>query len=292
MATGAGHEPATSGFGVRSVELVDPSRPTNESIPRRHLPTDLYLPEGPGPFPLVVHAHGWDGASWKFSRLLGTWASAGYAVAAPNFPRTNAATPEELRDLGDYLNQPADVTFVLDSVLAMSARGGELEGLLDPDRIGLSGLSLGGATAYPLLFNHRHRDPRYRCGLLMSALELPYHDDPYDFSRRIPMLTFAGTADASVPYELQQDTIAKLGGPAWNVTLPGGEHATPYEDPPSAHDPVVAAGTTAFWDLTLRDDSGAAERLLEALNVEGLSFVDVSDPQNHPQNHPRPHPSN
>ncbi|MCZ7631483.1 MAG: alpha/beta hydrolase [Microthrixaceae bacterium] len=158
----------------------------------------------------------------------------------------------------------------------MNEPGGGLTGLISSDHMGISGLSLGGATTYPLLFNSCCRDERYVSGILMSALELPFADHPYDYSRRIPILAFAGTDDDVIPYELQQETLTRLAGPKWNVTLPGGQHSQPFENNPSPQDELVSAATVDFWDLTLRGDEAAAERLVAHTTVEGLSFVDVT----------------
>lgn len=263
-------------FTMRTETFTDSSRPTSSEIPRRELVTDIYVPGGDGPFPLVMHAHGMNGTSAKFSQLLSHWAQAGYLVVAPNFPRTNGDLPEDQRDLADYLNQPDDVRFALDRVLEMNEPGGGLTGLISSDHMGISGLSLGGATTYPLLFNSCCRDERYASGILMSALELPFADHPYDYSRRIPILAFAGTDDDVIPYELQQETLTRLAGPKWNVTLPGGQHSQPFENNPSPQDELVSAATVDFWDLTLRGDEAAAERLVAHTTVEGLSFVDVT----------------
>lgn len=261
-------------FTMSTTAFTDDSRDTSEQISGRSLPTDIYVPGGEGPFPLVMLAHGMDGTSAKFSQLLSKWAEAGYIVVAPNFPRTNG-NAGELRDLNDYRNQPADVTFVLDQVLEMNKPGGELEGMIATDRMGIAGLSLGGATTYPLLFNSCCLDERYRSGILMSALELPYDGGEYDYTREIPILAFAGTDDTSIPYELQQQIIAKINGPLWNATLPGGQHAPPFENSPAPQDQLVFDATTEFWALTLRDDPAAADRLTAALTVDGLSTVEV-----------------
>ncbi len=263
-------------FTVRHVALVDETRATSPEIPQRTLPTDIYIPGGDGPFPLVMHAHGMNGTSAKFSQLLGHWAEAGYAVVAPNFPRTNGDADDDLIDLGDYVNQPGDVTEVLDQVLAMNEPGGALGGLIAPKHIAISGLSLGGATTYPLLYHSCCIDERYVSGLLMSALELPFPEGAYDYSRHFPILTFSGTEDESIPYEMQLDTITQLAGPRWTVTFPGGHHALPYENDPSPQDDVVLATTVDFWDLTLRGDPGAAERLARDAAVKGTSMVEIS----------------
>lgn len=263
-------------FEVRYESFVDTSRHTG-GTPNRVLETDVYVPGGDGPFPLVVHAHGFDGSRAKFSSLLGAWAAAGYVVVAPNFPLTNDGVAESDKDLGDYLNQPADVRFALDSVLAMNETGGELEGLISTDHMGISGLSLGGATTYPTLFHPCCTDDRYRSAILMSALELPFEPGGYDYAGRrpFPVLAFAGTSDDAIPYELQQSIISGLPGPTWSVTLIEGEHATPFENPESPFDELVVASTIDFWDMTLRDDPAAARQLESDVAVPGLSTLEI-----------------
>jgi predicted dienelactone hydrolase len=260
---------------MRTLTYVDPSRPTG-ATPGRTLVTDIHVPGGDGPFPLIVHAHGLAGSSAKFSGLLSSWADAGYVVVAPNFPLTNDSVPAEQRNVNDVLQQPDDVRFVLDQVLAANADGGELEGLIDPDRIGVSGLSLGGATTWPLVFHSCCLDERFRSAVLMSALLIDLPEGTYDWSRRFPVLVFAGTADAAIPYAKQQETVAKLPGPTWSVTLADGVHAKPFENDPSPHDDVVTTTTLDFWNGTLRDDAAALERVATDATVPGLSSVTVT----------------
>lgn len=263
-------------FEVRYESFVDTSRHTG-SVPNRVLETDVYVPGGDGPFPLVVHAHGFDGSTAKFSNLLGAWAAAGYVVVAPNFPLTNDGVADADKDLGDYLNQPADVRFALDSVLAMNETGGELEGLISTEHMGISGLSLGGATTYPTLFHPCCADDRYRSAILMSALELPFEPGEYDYAgaRPFPVLAFAGTSDDAIPYELQQSIINGLPGPTWSVTLIDGEHATPFENPESPFDELVVASTIDFWDMTLREDPPAGRELEADAAIPGLSTLEI-----------------
>ncbi|HEV3486329.1 MAG TPA: hypothetical protein VG106_13040, partial [Vicinamibacterales bacterium] len=98
----------------------------------------MYVPESGPVAPLIVFGHGMWGHPRKFTRLFARWAGAGYVVAAPAFPHTNDEnTPPYLID--DVVNQPADVSFVLDELLA--------RGLGDAERVGVGGFSLGAETA-------------------------------------------------------------------------------------------------------------------------------------------------
>jgi pimeloyl-ACP methyl ester carboxylesterase len=159
----------------------------------------------------------------------------------------------------------------------MTETGGELEGLVSTEHMAISGLSLGGATVYPTLFHPCCADDRYRSAIVMSALELPFEPGEYDYAgaRPFPVLAFAGTSDDAIPYELQQSIIEGLPGPTWSVTLIEGEHATPFENPESRFDDLVAASTIDFWDLTLRGDEAAGQRLESDAGVPGLSTLEI-----------------
>src|SRR3954463_11081764 len=66
-----------------SLTFVDRSRPQEDptgarSAPVRTLVTEVYVPRGKGPFPLVMFAHGNAGNPGKLTQLLSAWARAGY----------------------------------------------------------------------------------------------------------------------------------------------------------------------------------------------------------------------
>jgi fermentation-respiration switch protein FrsA (DUF1100 family) len=261
---------APYGVDTETETLVDDTRPTDDpsgrlSAPDRTLPTDVYVPDGPGPFPLVVIAHGFDGHPRKFTQLATAWAEAGYVVAVPAFPLTNdrAGGP---RVLGDYLAQPADVSFVIESVLRL--HGDRVDG----DRIGVAGLSLGGATTYGLAFNDCCRDDRVDAVVLMSTLRLPFGDGRYELGDT-PKLLLQLTGDPIVPYDEAVDAYDEAAAPKFLVSLEGGGHFEPYENAPSAHDGVVEETTIAFWDAYLGGDDGGVDRLVEAVEASGSTRI-------------------
>jgi hypothetical protein len=104
--------------------FVDTTRPTVPSVgptlPSRTLATAIYRPNRHGQFPLIVFAHGASGHPVKFTKLFSAWADAGYVVAAPAFPLTNDHAASQ--NLGDLAQQPGDMSFVLDHVLAIEQK--------------------------------------------------------------------------------------------------------------------------------------------------------------------------
>lgn len=216
----------------------------------------MHVPsQADGPLPLIVFGHGFDGHPRKFTKLLAAWADAGYVVAAPAFPFTNDEFPGKT-DRDDIVNQPADVSFVIDEVLGDI----ELRGLVDPDRIGVGGFSLGGMTALAVGFNSRHRDPRPRAIAVLAGRFWEGLGGSYEMDST-PLLVLHGTEDSLVPFALGEEVYGAARPPKVLVTFEGARHHEEIED---GEGPLAAAveTTLAFWDLFLRDDLGARARLL------------------------------
>lgn len=279
--------PASGGdrtYEVRTEQrtLVDERRATPAAgplpaEPQRTLETWLWVPVGEGPFPLIVFAHGFAGHPRVFSQLLSTWASHGYVVAAPAFPRTNRDVPDVTAGLPDFAEQPGDVAFVLDEVLAMAEPDGALAGVVDPERIGAGGLSLGGGTTYGVAYNDCCRDDRIDAVEVLAGADFPLPGQ-LDLSTGPPLLVVHGTADPSIPYDTAVRLVGSSGVPTWFVTLIDGGHSQPFEDTESPHDRHVEALTTAFWDVHL---AGRPERLADleaAAQVDGLLTLQSPTP--------------
>ncbi len=259
---------------VSTVTFVDDSRPTSppagEQIPSRTLETALYIPVSDERAPLIIFSHGLLGHPSKFERLMTSWATAGYAVAAPAFPLTNDTVAGENVLAADLVNQPADVVFVLDQLLS-----GELADRFDPERVGAAGLSLGGATTYMAAIDESTRDPRFRAAIVMAALTVGDTFVPAD----MPVMVMHGELDPLVPIDSARATYAVLEEPAYFVTLLGALHPEPFEDEEDntafpdreRFHPIVDAATVAFWDTYLRADPAAEPEIGAAAEAAGIS---------------------
>jgi len=207
----------------------------------RPLPTELHLPSSRPPWPLVVFAHGWKGHPRKFSKLFARLTASGYAVAAPVFPHSNDESPSV--DFIDDVNQPADVSFVLDRLLE--------DARLDPHRVAFAGLSLGAKTMLAAAFDAERPDIRPRVVVAMCG-RLPEFG-PIE-PRPCPLLVVHGVHDPVVPYADGQRVYERAAPPKALLTVEVRGHSHFVEDEPdTAADDLVRDVTVAFLETTLRD---------------------------------------
>ena len=217
--------------------------PLRDEPRARSLPTTVHVPEAGARAPLIVFGHGFWGHPRKFTRLLGRWVDAGYVVAAPAFPHTNDESPPPYL-IEDVANQPADVAFVLDQLLA--------RGLGDAQRVGVGGFSLGAETALAVGLHPQHADPRVRAVVAIAGA-LFHPDFAFDVLRPLPLLLVHGAEDkkrdrlreALRVYETAQE-------PKELVLIEGAGHGICQDDAPRPYATRVAEVTTAFWARHLR----------------------------------------
>ena len=271
--------PATTTAGRSAthvqVDLADASRPATDpfgehSAPTCALPTELYLPAGAGKAPLIVFAHGYNGDPTKFGELFTHWADAGFAVAAPRFPIT--ATGASEAGIGrsvDFVEQPADLTFVLTRLL-----NGPDARRFDKRRIGAAGLSLGGVTTWAWIANSCCRDDRPRAAMIMDGNQFGFPDGKY-LDNEIPVLVYHADQDPALPFANARAAYDAAVAPKFFVTIFGPFHATPFEDSPAPSDAMVQESSTRFWRAYLLDDSEARSEIVETATVPDVSTAEA-----------------
>jgi dienelactone hydrolase len=210
------------------LELADRSRPLDANgdfsgAPARPLEGKLWYPTEGGSYPLLIYSHGFTSSYINGAYLAGYLASHGFVVAAVNHPLTHWGAPGGPR-VADVVNQPGDISFLIDRLLARSGDAGDvLAATIDGERIGALGVSLGGLTATLAGFHPTLQDPRVDAVLSIagpSSFFTPafFAGDSTDF------LMLAGEADVIVPWAANAQPIpAKVPGGEL-VTLDRGSH--------------------------------------------------------------------
>jgi predicted dienelactone hydrolase len=241
-------------------------------------PTSVDVRQAPaatvdGPFPLIVFGHGLDVTPDTYSRLLQAWAAAGYVVAAPIFPVTNANAPGGAHE-SDLVNQPTDMSFVISQMLNRDVAGyGILDGLIRPDEIAVGGHSDGGSTALAVAHNSHYVDHRIRAAMILSGAEIP-RVRGYQFRApgRPPLLAVQGTADRSNFPSSTSYYFRALQPPKFLLSLLGGTHIGPYTTQPQLFG-IVERVTIAFLDDYLKGLADASSRMWTAGVVPGVATL-------------------
>jgi Predicted dienelactone hydrolase len=209
----------------------------------------------------------------KFTELFQHWSDAGFAVVAPQFPITyTGASAGPLARAGDYSQQPADLTFVLDHVLRSKWKS-----RLDPNRIGAAGLSLGGATIWGYIGNSCCRDRRVKAAIVMDGIQFPFEGGKIQ-PNRVPLLMFHADHDYSLPFASARTAYANAAPPKYFVTIFGAVHAEPYENTPTASDAMVMRTSTLFWRAYLLDQKIVPGEILTAATSPGISAAEYGPP--------------
>jgi pimeloyl-ACP methyl ester carboxylesterase len=225
---------------------------------------------GTSEFPLIVFAPGYRQCSAIYSILLREWASAGYVVAAVNFPRTNCndTSPDE----ADLVNQPADLTFVIQQLDQMSSQpSGALSGLINATRVAVAGHSDGGDTVAAMAAMSCCRYPGLRAAVVLAGAEWPAFSGRWFGAPTAPMLFVQGTADAWNPQAASLQLYqADRSGPRYYLQLAGADHFAPYEGD-GAPEPIVAHVTIDFLDRYLAGDPSMLSAMQRAGRVAGIS---------------------
>ena len=161
-----------------------------------------------GPFPLVIYSHGSGGIRYVSSFLTERLASQGFVVAAADHTgdtATDRLVGSAVTPAQNEINRTGDISFEIDSLLAKSAGTGDfLSGAIDPKRIGITGHSYGGYTAFASVggmtntLGSAKADPRIKAVVAMA----PYTRGMADAdlaADKVPTLILVGTKDTTTP---------------------------------------------------------------------------------------------
>ncbi len=225
-----------------------------------------------GPWPLLVFGPGFLLCSGSYAHLLQAWASAGYLVAAVDFPRTNChvAAPYE----PDLVNQPGDLSYVVSRMLALSAQPHDpFSGLVDPHEIGAAGQSDGGDAVVALTANTCCSDHRLAAVAVLSGAEWPPMPGPYFAHGAPPMLFVQGSADTiNPPWTSLQLYRADGEADRYYLDLFGADHLEPYVGTNPVERLTVRV-SIAFFDRYVLGQAGAQATMTRDGNVRGAAAL-------------------
>ncbi len=211
------------------VELVDETRATqaNGDYPgeaRRTLQTRIWYPKGTiVSAPLVIYSHGFMSKRYGGSYLAEHLASHGYIVAAMDYPLTHFFAPGGPL-VKDVVNQPADISFLLDQFLSWNQEAGhQFYNAIDAHRIGVVGLSLGGMTSTLVAFHPAFGDPRIAAAVSIAGPTFPFAESFFQF-HSVPFLMIASPLDPMVTYAENARDIPKRVPGSVLVSLENASH--------------------------------------------------------------------
>ena len=218
-------------YSVAELELtlVDESRPTppNGEYPgsdSRTLVTTIWYPEEmvPDGSPLLIYSHGFMSNREEGDYLAEALASRGYVGASADFPLSNRNAPGGPNP-ADVVNQPQDVSFLIDSMLALAGADKPFPGEIEPSRIGVMGLSLGGLTSTLVGYHPRMRDDRVRAVISIAGPAAMF-TRRFFMNSTAPFLMIAGTEDAIVDYQANAAVIPGRVPQGILLTIRDGSH--------------------------------------------------------------------
>ncbi len=186
-------------------EATDENRPTQSyrDFPGRStrvLTGELWRPVRQAqPGPLLIYSHGFMSFHREGLYLARFLASHGYTVVAVDYPLSGYRAPDG-PFMRDVVNQPGDVSFLIDSVLKRNADPNDaLFSTIDPQKIAVAGTSLGGLTSTLVTFHRQMRDPRIAAAISMAGPTSMFTADFFAGSN-VPFMMIFGDGDVIVPY--------------------------------------------------------------------------------------------
>ncbi len=204
------------------------------------IPLTLYVPDGAGPFPVIVFTHGFMLSPSLYDSYGLHLASWGYVVVMPELPGSmfnntvHRELKELLRSLLDWLDTEGPAT------------GGVFGGRANPALLGLAGHSMGGKIS--LLVSTEDTRPMAVFGVdPVDAAGGPMGGDPVDYPSVTPELM----PQITVPLGLLGETVNGAGGSMGQACAPLEENFQQYYQhavSPALEIEVMGANHMSFLD--------------------------------------------
>jgi dienelactone hydrolase len=279
----AGRSSAVYGVGIRNETFVDKTRPTSShnGVPgaaTRTLRTIVLYPTldnandapvpdaapAPRSFPLVVVVHGASTGPAANVPVLEQLAAAGYVVAMPKFPLTGEDTVGG-PDPADYVNEPADISFVIDRLLRLTKDPRSVyHGKIRPHHVAVLGLSLGASAAVAVGYGTCCIDERVDAVVAVSGAKafpgLPAFPGTYSYPPT-PLLLVRGTPPSDFAASFSEPIFAEAHAPKFLLTVTNGQHVPLLADDPGGRTSLRAV--IAFFDRYLESRHHALDVLLD-----------------------------
>jgi predicted dienelactone hydrolase len=239
-----------------------------------------------GPFPLVVYTHGSGGLRYIHSNYTEFLASHGYLVVAPDHTGNTAVdqfTETEVDRSLTLLNRPQDVRVVIDEML--NPESTETVGFVasvDPERIAVTGHSLGGFTSYAVVAGYDNElgtvEPDTRVDAIIPLAPAVGGSDPAEqllsdarlASVDVPALVMVGTNDQTTPVD---PNVTR----AWELTMSDPHYRVELVD--AAHQTFT--DVCAYQDTfpSLPNVNPAVVQVIDEFAVAGCSVGDMKIPR-------------
>lgn len=272
------------GIGRRELTLVDATRPTMadpaRSIPAKVdrtletlvlYPTATGVGEDPvdaaaaakGKFPLLVFSHGFTARGDLYAPFFDAFVRSGYVVALPTFPLTSGVGA----NFADYVNQPGDVSFVIDRLVSLSNdKQSWLGGRVNQHRVGAAGHSMGGMNTLALTFNQCCIDSRIDAAASIAGAEIPFPGGSWDDRPDTPLLLIHGVLDTAVPIGASDMVYGAATGKASYLRLTQADHISLFFGDDGV---LTLRALKAFFDAELRNDKHDLRDMPTAVAASG-----------------------
>ncbi len=197
-----------------------------------------------GPFPLIVFSHGFGGCGVQTVFFTEELARQGYVVVAPDHKDAGCSIYPDGEQLGEfslggfrnpelwddsyYENRKEDVKLVIDEMLKLNSQADSVfHGTLDENKIGMSGHSLGGYTAFGVVGGwDSWKDNRIKVALMFSPFIQPFLEKSTLSDVNVPVMYQGGNLDIGItPYiEGENGAYAQSNPPKFFLKLNGAGH--------------------------------------------------------------------